>query len=384
VWDISEHKRKEQELINTTKLESLAVLAGGIAHDFNNILTVLLGNLSIAKTYGNDSEKILLKLNDIEDAALQTKDLANQLLTFSKGGSPIKSKANIARILEKSVLLAKSGANVECELNLSRNLYPVEVDEGQMRQVFNNITINAVQAMSDGGTIRVKAENATLGSAQCREIGLPEGKYVKITFADEGVGIPEGHRARIFDPFFTTKENGSGLGLTTVKSIIKKHDGVISVTSKPGIGTTMVFYLPAAKESLEIEIMEAEKKGKVLVMDDEENIRKVATEMLTILGYEVDTATEGGVAIALYTRAKEMEMPYDAVILDLTVPGGMGGKETVHKLLQIDLTVKVIVSSGYFNDPVLAHYRDYGFVEKLVKPYQVADMERVLQKVLRD
>jgi two-component system, cell cycle sensor histidine kinase and response regulator CckA len=382
VWDISEYKRKEQELINTAKLESLAILAGGIAHDFNNILTVVLGNLSLAKAYRNNAEKVLSKLNEIEEAALQTKDLANQLLTFSRGGSPVKSSVSIAEILEKSVLLAKSGANVRCELNFARNLYPVQVDEGQMRQVFNNLTINAVQAMTDGGTIRVKAENAVLSPEQSREIGLREGHYVKITFADEGIGIHEDNITRIYDPFFTTKTNGSGLGLTTVKSIIQKHDGVIAVNSKPGIGTTVVFYLPAPNSNQEVDTAGSLQNGKVLLMDDEENIRKVASEMLNILGFEVDTAAEGSVALALYNRARELDTPYNAVILDLTVPGGMGGKEAVTKLLEMDPAVRVIVSSGYCNDPVLANYQEYGFVDKLAKPYKVEDMEKVLHKVL--
>lgn len=382
VWDVSEYKLKEQELITAEKLESLSVLAGGIAHDFNNILTVLFGNLSLAKAYRNNPEKILSKLNEIEEAALQTKDLANQLSTFSKGGSPIKSRVSIAQILQKSVLLAKSGANVRCELDLGVDLYTVEVDEAQMQQVFNNLTINAVQAMPNGGTIRVKANNTVLDAKQSQEMGLREGKYVKISFADDGVGIPAENMIRIFDPFFTTKENGSGLGLVTVKSIIKKHDGNISVTSRPDVGTTFFFYLPAAKADKNLPTARSATKGKVLLMDDEEGIRKVASEILSVLGFEVDTAIEGGVALSLYSRARELGIPYDAVILDLTVPGGMGGKETISKLLQIDPFVKVIVSSGYSNDPVLANYREYGFLEKLAKPYTVQDMEIVMDRLL--
>jgi len=385
VRDITERKKTEEELRKVERLESLGILAGGIAHDFNNLLTGILGNLSLAQT--EEGEEFQDILEEAKQASIQAKNLTQQLLTFSKGGEPIKGIVTIEDIIRDSAEFSLHGSNVRCECHFVHDLWKVEVDKGQMSQVIDNLVINANQAMPQGGNIKIKAENIILKKKS--SLPLPEGKYVKITFEDKGIGIPETHLLRIFDPYFTTKQKGSGLGLTTVYSIIKKHDGHISVESQAKKGTSFFIYLPAIVDKL----MEEEGKkvarrtltgeGKVLIMDDEKIVRRAIGGMLERLGYSVEITENGEEAIDKYKEAMNSGERFDAVILDLTVPGGLGGKETIEKLLKIDPDVKAIVSSGYSTDPVMANYEKYGFSAVVAKPFDLKELNEVIGKVLK-
>jgi CheY-like chemotaxis protein len=320
----------------------------------------------------------------VEKAALQAKKLTQQLLTFARGGTPIIQTTSITELITESTNFTLRGSNVSCEFFIPDDLWFVNVDEGQMGQVINNLIINADQAMPEGGKIEVSAENITVGEEQA--LPIKKGKYVKITIKDRGIGISKEHLERIFDPYFTTKQKGSGFGLAITYSIIKRHRGHITVESEVGVGTTFSIYLPASFEKMPMK-EKIEKKvvsgaGKILVMDDEEVVRDVAGEMLKQIGYEVEFAKDGAEAIELYNRAKESGNAFIAVILDLTVPGGMGGVETIKKLLEIDPGVKAIVSSGYSNDPVMANFSEYGFSEVVPKPYEIQKVGEVVRKVL--
>lgn len=391
VMDITERKRAEEDLIRAQKLESLGVLAGGIAHDFNNLLTVILGNVSLVKTYGNPEDKAYRRLTEAEKACLRARDLTQQLLTFSKGGAPVKKVTSIAELIRESASFAQRGSNVRCEFSIADGLWPLEVDEGQISQVINNLVINAQQAMPQGGVIRISVENV-MGtgfpiSDRVGALQVKDRRYVKITVEDQGIGIPEEHVSKVFDPYFTTKQRGSGLGLAVTYSIVKNHDGYIEVESKLGVGTKFHIYLPVCDKGLpERTNMEKDNlirgRGRVLVMDDEEIVRDLLGEILGQIGYEVGFAREGGEAIELYIRAKDSGKPFDVVIMDLTVPGGMGGKETIKRLLDIDPEIKAIVSSGYSNDPIMSDYRRYGFMEMVTKPYRIEELSVVLNKVM--
>ncbi|HEB73969.1 MAG TPA: response regulator, partial [Candidatus Desulfofervidus auxilii] len=380
--DVSEKRRIEQELMKADKLNSLGILAGGIAHDFNNILTVILGNIILAKEFTRPGEKIYERLIEAEKASLRAKGLAQQLLTFSSGGAPIKKTMFISELLKESALFALSGSNVQCEFSISNNLWAVEIDEGQINQAINNLIINAIQSMPEGGRIKLTAENVTVSE------GEKKGRYVKISIVDQGIGIPKEHLPKIFEPYFTTKQKGSGLGLAIVYSIIKKHDGYIEVETELGVGTTFKVYLPASLKNVFMRKGLKEKiqtgKGKILVMDDEELVRKVVGEMLVFLGYEVEFAKEGIEAIELYKKAKAQGQPFDAIIMDLTIPIGMGGKETINKLLEIDPTVKAIVSSGYSTDPVMTEFTKYGFKGFIIKPFKIKELGEVLYRVIME
>jgi len=380
--DVSEKRRIEQELMKADKLNSLGILAGGIAHDFNNILTAILGNIILAKEFTRPGEKIYERLIEAEKASLRAKGLAQQLLTFSSGGAPIKKTMFISKLLKESVLFALSGSNVQCEFSISNNLWAVEIDEGQINQAINNLIINAIQSMPEGGRIKLTAENVTVSE------GEKKGRYVKISIVDQGIGIPKEHLPKIFEPYFTTKQKGSGLGLAIVYSIIKKHDGYIEVETELGVGTTFKVYLPASLKNVFVRKGLKEKiqtgKGKILVMDDEESVRKVVGEMLVFLGYEVEFAKEGIEAIELYKKAKAQGQPFDAIIMDLTIPIGMGGKETINKLLEIDPTVKAIVSSGYSTDPVMTEFTKYGFKGFIIKPFKIKELGEVLYRVIME
>ena len=384
VRDVTEQRRLEEELRKAHNLESLGVLAGGIAHDFNNLLTGIMGNISLAKALMNPRDKTYMRLDEAEKAVWRARDLTQQLLTFSKGGAPVRKTASIEQIVMDSASFVLRGSNVRCEFVVPDHVWPVEADEGQMSQVINNLIINSDQAMPDGGIIKVHIEN--LPDGQRDQLTLNEDKYVKISIEDHGVGIPEEHLQKIFDPYFTTKQRGSGLGLATVYSIIKSHEGYISVESKVGKGTTFHFYLPASQNDPQATGLTKDASikgsGRILVMDDEEIIREVAVEILGHLGYRVVAFCDGAEAVEEYRKALENGEPFAAVIMDLTVPGGMGGKETMKKLLEIDSKVIGIVSSGYSNDPILAHYRDYGFSGVAAKPYNMEEIGRGLHELL--
>ena len=381
IRDITERKRVEDELQKSQKLESLGVLAGGIAHDFNNLLTAIMGNLSLAKIYAQSIHNALTVLTSAERVCQQAKRLTQQLITFSRGGEPIKKALSISKLLREAVPLALSGTRTKYELSFPDNLWLAEVDEGQMNQVINNLMINADQSMPEGGLVEVCAENVTVGAKE--KLSLKNGRYIKITVKDRGIGIPEKYLQKIFDPYFTTKSEGSGLGLAVTYSIIKKHNGCIKVESRTGAGTTFHIYIPASeREPFTGEEIAEEKilhgRGKILLMDDQKSIRDTVGDILTYLGYKVEFAEDGSEAIALYKHARESGQDFDAVILDLTVPDGMGGKETIQKLREIDPEVKAIVTSGYSHDPVMSEYQTYGFRGVVNKPYEIKEISRVL------
>ena len=382
--DIAERQRSEAERLRFSKLESLGTLAGGIAHDFNNILTAILGNIGLAALDDKIGPRVQDRLAQAEAACLRAQALSQQLITFAKGGAPVKKLLSVAELLTESTVFACVGSPVRCETTFPENLWWIEADPGQIDQVFQNLTINAVQAMPIGGTIKVWAENLTLGT----DSGLPlsAGRYIKISLRDQGMGIPAEHLPRIFDPYFTTKQKGSGLGLASAYAIVEKHHGHIAVESKPRVGTTFHIYLPAVEGQVTPQ-PEGDRElpvgtGKILVMDDEEMVREVLGGMLAHLGYEAEFARDGGEAIEMFVQAQGFGQAFAAVILDLTVPGGMGGKETMARLREIDPQVKAVVSSGYSDDPIMADFQKYGFTAVIAKPYKVAELGKVLNKIL--
>jgi len=383
--DISEQRKMEEDIIRlrTERMESISILAGGIAHDFNNILTAILGSVNLAKMHAVDS-LVKEKLVKIEKASMQAKDLTQQLLTFSKGGAPIKKVTSLVGLIKDSTTFALRGSKVKCQFSIPKTLWPAEVDEGQIGQMISNLIINADQAMPEGGTVQVQAENVVI-SSDC-EVPLDPGRYIQISFEDQGIGISKQYLTKIFDPYFTTKQEGSGLGLATSYSIIKNHGGCITVESHVGTGTTFHVYLPASAKQLKTGKEEKDTpvggKGRILLMDDEESILEVTGEVLTYLGYDVEVARDGLEALELYKKAQTLKIPFDAVIIDLTIRGKMGGRETIQHLLKIDPSARAIVSSGYSDDPVMANYRDYGFKCVVSKPYTIKELSEALREVL--
>lgn len=383
--DIRERIKMEEEIQKAQRLESAGVLAGGIAHDFNNMLTAILGNISLAKTYADPEGKVHERLTETERATLRAKDLTQQLLTFAKGGLPITKTVDLSNVIVESAEFVLRGSNLKCECYVVDDLWPVEADLGQINQVIHNLVINAYQVMPDGGTCRVEAKNIIIQESD--PIPLPEGRYVKISIHDDGCGIAPDDLNRIFDPFYTTKPSGTGLGLPTAYSIIKKHGGLLTVDSKPGKGSTFHIFLPASDKialpdegEKTTEIVRGE--GRILLMDDEEFVREIATELLQHLGYTVETAKEGSEALDLYKKAMESGNRFAAVIMDLTIPGGMGGKDTIPGLKKIDPDVRTIVSSGYANDPILANFKEYGFDGMVPKPYKIEELAETLHRII--
>jgi PAS domain S-box-containing protein len=379
ITDITHQSMAEREQARIGKLESLGALAGGIAHDFNNILTMILGNISLARMYmDTDMEKAREKLVNSEQAIARAKDLTQRLLTFSKGGAPIKKVIHIEEFLKDVCQFVLTGTPVICKFDFAQDLGSLEVDEGQLTQAIGHIVINGQQAMPGGGTIHIKAENIIIGPSMSN---LSQGRYVRITITDEGVGIPEEYMNTIFDPYFTTKAKGSGLGLAVCYSVINKHKGHITVESTLGVGTSFHIYLPVfeGQETNRVDTGGAMSVsvGRILVMDDESSILDMVGDILAYHGYEVDLAYNGEEALSLYGKGK-----YDAVILDLTIPGGMGGKETMKALLKADPNVKAIVSSGYSSDPVMSNYKDHGFKDVIAKPYKIEELGEIVRRVI--
>jgi PAS domain S-box-containing protein len=384
--DITDQLRTEQELIKVKKLESIGVLAGGIAHDFNNILAVILGNVELARLDGNlshDSESIL---KEAEKATLRAQTLTQQLLTFAKGGEPVKETAALPGVIVDAAKLVLRGNRVTCRYSFPDDLWLVDIDRRQIGQVVQNLLLNASQAMPGGGTIEVSCEN--IGSTETGEPGAAtNGQYVRMSIRDRGTGIPAYIVERIFDPYFSTKANGSGLGLAIAHSIVSKHGGHISVDSAPGNGATFMVYLPVAKNRGPL-TKEKPKKAlpkktaRIMVMDDDQQIRNMIHRMLTKSGYEVLLAEDGAEAIARYREATSTNTPIDLVIMDLTIPGGMGGKDAVREILAIDALAKVAVASGYSTDPVMAAFREYGFCAAIVKPFQQKELNVLVKKIL--
>jgi two-component system cell cycle sensor histidine kinase/response regulator CckA len=420
VRDITYQNKMEEELIRAEKLESLGILAGGIAHDFNNLMIGILGNISLMKNFMVQQDEAYGIVKDIEKAALKTRNLTRQLLTFSKGGYPVKKIASVTEIIRESARFALSGSNVKCQLSIPDDILAVNVDEGQIGQAINNIILNAIHAMPGGGIIEIGFENITVAednimkctgcavsfvenrlycarqdscptlcrivSQEEKGVSLGEGEYVRISIKDHGIGIAKEYLPKIFDPYFTTKQDGSGLGLATAYSVVKRHGGHIDVESEIGVGTTFHIYLPATREKFTPGITQEKiplrGKGNILVMDDREVVRDAAKRMLSSIGYDAVLARDGSEAIAMYKKALESGKPFDVAILDLTVPGGMGGKETVKKMLEIDPNARAIVSSGYSNDPVMSEFKKYGFVGLLEKPYRMQELRDTLLKVI--
>jgi len=384
VRDVTERKRMEEELLRTQKLESLNLLAGGVAHDFNNILTTILSNLSMARVYGDLQEDMSRMLADAERASLRARNLTQQLLSFTKGGMPVRKTTALPRLLKETAEFTLSGSNVRCEFSIDEDLWLVEADEGQIAQVVQNLVINADQAMAEGGIIILSAGNVKVDGQS--HPGLEPGRYVRISVKDQGIGIPDEYREKIFDPFFTTKQKGSGLGLTSCLSIVKNHDGCLQVDMGTGAETVFSVYLPASgKTAAEEAVAEGgpvKGEGRILLVDDDDMIRRSVGHLLNRLGYEVEFARDGREGIRCYKDASKQGCAFDLVIMDLTIPGGMGGKEAIQELRAFHPDAKVIASSGYASEAILANYQAYGFRGYLRKPYKIKEFSEVIHRII--
>jgi nitrogen-specific signal transduction histidine kinase/CheY-like chemotaxis protein len=384
---LEKEARLQAELERSSRLESLGVLAGGIAHDFNNLLTVITGNLSLARTDDAIPEETRHWLAESERAAVRARDLTQQLLTFAKGGDPVRAATRLEDVVREAAAFALHGAKVRGEFEIAPDLWPADVDRGQISRVVHNIIINANQAMPDGGVIRIALRNEQVSEPRA---GLAPGRYVRLSFADSGAGISAENLPRIFEPYFTTKQQGSGLGLATVYSIVRKHQGRVEATSQSGRGTTFVVWLPAAAERAAPASDPKTTGGRpcgaarVLVMDDEAAIRLVAAAVLKKMGLAVTTVDDGAQAFAAYAEAWSSGQPFDLVVLDLTVPGGIGGAEAMRKIRELDPAVCAVVSSGYSSDPVIANYREHGFRARVPKPYTAEEFARVIRAAMPD
>ncbi len=385
--DVTDQLRMELELQRASKLESVGVLAGGIAHDFNNILAIIMGNLTLALLDERLRDSPAGRwLRDAERGAARARDLTQQLLTFAKGGEPVRAIVQLPDVVREAAEFALHGSAVRCEFAISDGLWPAEVDKGQIGQVMQNLVINAVQAMPNGGILRIALANETLAAGV--RPPLPAGNYLKLSVADRGTGIRPEYLPRLFEPYFTTKNEGVGLGLATVYSILKKHHGLVTVESQVGVGSTFHLWLPASAAPVPPRTASqspfGEMKGRALFMDDEEPIRHMASVLLARLGLEAVTAEDGGEAVRLFQQARSEGRPFDVVVMDLTVPGGVGGLQAMQQMLVIDPQVRAIVSSGYSSDPVMANFREHGFRGMVAKPYRITDLAQALRTVLAD
>ena len=383
IRDDTERHTMEKELVKSMKIESLGIFAGGLAHDFNNLLTSIMGNISLAGHLAKDDDKLSAILNDALNASLSARELTQQLLTFSRGGEPVISVESLGELLVRAIDFIMSGSGVRVLYDIPDDLWNVMIDRGQINQVVYNIALNARQAMPFSGVFSCMARNFEFSTG---ELPLVDGDYVKIDFADNGPGIPAEIIKNIFDPFFSTREKGSGLGLAIAYSVMHKHGGHISLESRLGAGSTFTIYIPASMENLTISpdkpIVKDFGKGRILLMDDDKAVADIAVRMLNHLGFEADWARDGAEALKLYSMADENGHPYRAVIMDLTVPGGMGGREAVGLLRENYPSAIVFVSSGYSNDPVMASYSEYGFDGVLSKPYLFEDLSEILLRHL--
>ncbi|MFH0924731.1 MAG: PAS domain S-box protein [bacterium] len=381
IHDITEHKNIEEKLQKFIKLESLSALSGGIAHDFSNILTVILSSIALAKKrYTKSGDELYVLFIKIEKSALRAKELIYQLLNFSRDGVPIKSTDSIIKLIKESANFAVRGSNIRCEFFILEDLWQIEINEEKISQLINNLIINAKQTLTTGGIIKVYAKNIIIRSED--SLPLLEGGYVKISINYEGAGISEEYLLNIFGPYSFDKNRNESLGYATTYYIIKKCNGYITVSSKAGKETTFSIYLPIDKNRFEVKEIEISQEyrgeGKVLFMDDEEEIRIVAGELIKSLGYEVELAKDGEETIELYIKAKKEGNQFRAVIMDLTIPGSMGGREAIKRLLEIDPHVNAIVSSGYSNDPIISNFKHYGFRSVIIKPYIYEELSKVL------
>jgi nitrogen-specific signal transduction histidine kinase/ActR/RegA family two-component response regulator len=389
IIDISEQKRMEEDILKAKNLQSLGTLAGGIAHDFNNLLMAIVGNLSLARMNTPDNGRLMDYLNEAERIAFLGKSLTQQLLTFSRGGNPVRSIVQPGSLVSSVAARVLSGFPVDCVYDIPPDILPIEADEDQIRQVVENILRNARESMPAGGRITITIRNVSISPED--KLPLMEEDHVRVSISDEGAGIAPEDIPKVFDPYYTTKgmgsEKGVGLGLAISYAIIRKHNGSISIESVKGRGSVFHINLPAYKHEVAREAASAgrpagEREGRVLLLDDEELVLEIGKELLGYLGYSVTTAQNGEEAVALYKQAEELKSPFDAVILDLAIPGGLGGKEALRELMRIDPKVKAIISSGYLNDPVVADYREYGFQDVLTKPYDSNELDEKLKKVI--
>lgn len=387
VQDITAFRRVEDELQKMQRLESLGVLAGGIAHDFNNILTALFGNLSLARSKLQPGHPAQDELLAAENAMQRASNLSNQLLTFAKGGEPLKTSLDLHALVRDITRFDLAGSAVRLRLESSESLWRLAADQSQLEQVIGNLIINARQAMPQGGVLRIALHNVQLTALE--HPALEGGPYVRICVQDEGEGIAEQHLGHVFDPYFTTRPGGSGLGLATAYSIVKRHHGHIEVSSKQGAGATFTLYLPATPAAQPVPHAQgvvtrpaAYGKGRILVMDDEVEICSLVVRMLQQKGYRVDAVHDGAHAIAAYRSALDAGARYDCVLMDLTIPGGMGGKEAMLGLLALDPSVVALVSSGYGVDPIMANHVAYGFKGVVPKPYNLQMLTQAVEKVV--
>ncbi len=384
--DVTQKKFNNEESIKNEKLTSIGILAGGIAHDFNNILTGLYGNIALAKLELDASSEAAQLIHDAELSMTKATDLTQQLLVFAKGGDPIKETIPLGQTIKDTAKFNLSGSNVKLDIHIDDLLWHAHVDKAQITQVISNLVINARHAMPDGGIVSISAHNCVLKTNEIAELNA--GDYLKITVHDQGIGIPEECMSQIFDPYFTTKHTGSGMGLATSFSIIKKHKGWITSVSKPGNGATFEIFLPAdvKKEDHALLDTDSNVSGKasanILIMDDDDQICVIAQKMIKRFGYQSTAVHDGKLAIQAYEHALKNNEPFDLVLMDLTIPGGMGGKEAILKILDIHPDAKAVVISGYSNDLVLANYHDYGFKGMLVKPFKMEQLQHTIDKVL--
>lgn len=384
-WVDSSAAADDNKAILNSHMEAIGALAGGIAHDFNNVLTAVVGNLSLARMHLDQPEKTRGRLEQAERASLRAREISRQLLTFAKGGAPIKTVTNLIDPLKSTTTQALHETSIACEFELPDDIWSIEADLGQIGLAIRNLVTYAAQSSPANGKIEVSASNITVSRGMIQ--GLRPGIYVRVSVRDFGPGIPPQHLARIFEPYFITRKTGSGLGLATAHSIVRRHSGTITVESIIDKGSTFHVFLPATEErpvteTPRYEQMLQQGAGRVLVMDDEADVRLVASDMLELMGYEVETTPDGVQALQLYATAKRIGKPYSAVIFDLTVPAGMGGKEAIVKLREIDPGAKAIVSSGYSYDPVMANYQEYGFDAVVPKPYKPEELARTLKNLL--
>jgi len=383
--DITDRKRMEEDLRRVQNLESLGLLAGGIAHDFNNVLTGVMGNLALLLRFLDKDSTEYEIAQEAQQAATKTKGLTQQLMTFAKGGAPIKESASIEALIRETTELSLHGANTKPEYHFADDLPSVDIDTGQMGQVIQNLVINADQAMPEGGILKISADNVEVSEED--PLPLEAGTYIRVSVEDQGVGISKSMLGKVLDPYFSTKESGHGLGLSISHSIIQRHNGHMSVRSEIDVGTTFTFYLPTSEK--QAVVVDEQKKelsvgtGRILLMDDEETIHRMVGRTLKVLGYEVKSVYDGDEALRVYKEALGSDKPFNVVIMDLTIPGGMGGKEAVGKLHRIDPHARVIVSSGYAHDPVMANFADYGFSGSVAKPVDLEELADTVKRVLK-
>lgn len=398
ISDVTRKKEMEEELLKARKLESLGVLAAGLAHEYNNELTAVLGNISMAQMTFNKKEQITRRMKRAEEAALRAKELTQRLLTFSRGGEPIKKTGSLSPLLKETAAWARKYTGIRCRCFIPKDLPAVQFDKTQVKRVLYNIAKNAVESMPNGGLITFKTEMVALSKHEAGSLFLKPGNYVKIIIIDQGVGIAAENLGKVYDPYFKHGKDSEGMGLTTAYSIVKKHGGTIQAASTLGVGSTFSVFVPALVPVVPTVPVDrqkpvisqnrlpdpgpGDKKRKILVMDDNPIIRKLAERMLKQLGYQMAATKNGQEALQVYREAKQEKEPFDAVILDLLIADGMGGKECMEKLQKIDRNVKAIVCSGYSDNPVMAEYREYGFSQRIPKPFTIQDLKHALHQVL--